>query len=101
MGNPPHIDTRIEIANSQTNLTEQKISKAKISHQESLAQLNPVIEKINSLNNQLKKKIKIKTNTSNQLSALKQNLIQPLTLKKKANKILQTSKRKNQKSLNH
>ena len=74
LGNPPHIATRIEIANSQTNLTEQKISKAKSSHQESLAQLNPVIEKINSINNQLEEKRKTKTNTSNQLSTSKTNL---------------------------
>ena len=74
LGNPPHIATRIEIANSQTNLTEQKISEAEIAHQESLAQLNPVIEKINSINNQLEEKRKTKTNTSNQLSTSKTNL---------------------------
>ena len=74
LGNPPHIATRIEKANSQTKLTKQKFNKAKNSHQESLAQLNPVIERIDSINNQLKEKRKIKINASNQLRALKASL---------------------------
>ena len=60
LGNPPYIATRIEIANSQNKLTEQKFGEAKRSHQESLAQLNPVIEKINSINKQLEEKRKTK-----------------------------------------
>ena len=74
LGNPPHIATRIEMANSQTKLTKQKFSEAKNSHQESLAQLNSVIERIDSINNQLKEKRQIKTNLSNQLSSLKADL---------------------------
>ncbi|MFL2482692.1 MAG: c-type cytochrome domain-containing protein [Verrucomicrobiales bacterium] len=74
LGNPPHIATRIEKANSQTKLTKQKFNKAKNSHQESLAQLNPVIERIDSINNQLKEKREIKINVSNQLRALKTSL---------------------------
>ena len=74
LGNPPHIATRIEMANSQTKLTKRKFSEAKNSHQESLAQLNSVIERIDSINNQLKEKRQIKTNSFNQLSSLKANL---------------------------
>ena len=74
LGNPPHIASRIKLANSQIELNQQNLNRAKSSHQESLAKLNPLNEKIESLNKQLEEKKQNRTNLSNQLTTLKTNI---------------------------
>ena len=83
LGNPPHIASRIISANSQIELNQQHLNRAKSSHQESLAKLNSLNEKIESLNKQLEEKKQNRTNLSNQLTTLKTNIDSAINAHKK------------------
>ena len=83
LGNPPHIASRIESANSQIKLNQQNLNRAKSSHQESLAKLNPLTQKIEIINKQLEEKKQNRTNLSNQLTTLKTNIDSAINAHKK------------------